>query len=409
MNWRATRVCLAVCVALLLLGYVIASNSHEALQSCSDQLPDGQVGSIRVCEPVAATDAPVMLGVLLVALLLLPDFAEIAVPGLVSLKRRVETQEHRQERFEERLQAIAVSQSQSNNTQIILADEETFRASQDKVRRDVSHGDGGIPADDQREEEELEPPSAESTTEPGHSERDVDTESVEQALLASQLIRLAEDLAREAQLAEAIEARLAATVVTSSGASYSPGGRDLALLSWWRRYREELQLVRSARNTVAHGGRLDVDTLRGAVDLAQTLLDALPRDSSHMRPPGRDEFRWRHAQLVDKAREWLNAQGVRIDTTLTDGPRDRGFDLIGRADDRVVLVEMKIWSRRVHRGDLVSSTAQLEDRGRNYPGARLILIVSCPSATPEATDFARTAGRVEVYFETAHGFARELP
>jgi hypothetical protein len=63
---------------------------------CEEQL--ATVGSqpvVRRCRPLILSDLPVVTGLLVVLLLLLPDLAEIGIPGFISLKRRVEDQEAR--------------------------------------------------------------------------------------------------------------------------------------------------------------------------------------------------------------------------------------------------------------------------------------------------------------------------
>lgn len=60
---------------------------------CGDELANtGDQGAVRVCRPVAISDAPVVGGILLILLLLLPDLSEIGIPGFLSLKRQVREQ-----------------------------------------------------------------------------------------------------------------------------------------------------------------------------------------------------------------------------------------------------------------------------------------------------------------------------
>lgn len=65
---------------------------------CEDKLATtGTNAVVRVCRPLAVTDPPVAGALLLVVLLLLPDLAEVGIPGFLTLKRRVEQQEEKVE------------------------------------------------------------------------------------------------------------------------------------------------------------------------------------------------------------------------------------------------------------------------------------------------------------------------
>jgi hypothetical protein len=96
---RVIRLASVGIVGACVLGYVLASTYSRSLESCNEQVSSQTGHVVRVCHPVSASDAPVVIGLVLIGLLLLPDFAEVAIPGLVSLKRRVAEQERRQDRL----------------------------------------------------------------------------------------------------------------------------------------------------------------------------------------------------------------------------------------------------------------------------------------------------------------------
>jgi hypothetical protein len=115
-------------IAIVLLAFVLASTYSRSFQSCTREPATSGNRTVEVCRPVATSDAPVVIGIVLIVLLLLPDFSEVAVPGLVSLRRRVDQQGQRQDRLEERLQ-VAISQkatAQVNQVMPVLATPEMF-------------------------------------------------------------------------------------------------------------------------------------------------------------------------------------------------------------------------------------------------------------------------------------------
>lgn len=80
--------------AMLLLVAGIVGIIISRWTVCEERLATvGGQAVVRVCRPPALTDLPVVTGLLVALLLLLPDMVEIGIPGFISLKRRVEDQE----------------------------------------------------------------------------------------------------------------------------------------------------------------------------------------------------------------------------------------------------------------------------------------------------------------------------
>jgi hypothetical protein len=80
--------------AMLLLLAGIAGIIISGWTVCEERVATvGGQAVVRVCRPPALTDLPVVTGLLVALLLLLPDLAEIGIPGFISLKRRVDDQE----------------------------------------------------------------------------------------------------------------------------------------------------------------------------------------------------------------------------------------------------------------------------------------------------------------------------
>src|SRR6266540_749607 len=87
--WPRVRWSLAVLLLLAGIGYAISGP-----RVCEDKLATvGGQAVVRACHAPSVSDLPVVGGLLLQVLMLIPDLAEIGIPGFVSLKRRVEEHE----------------------------------------------------------------------------------------------------------------------------------------------------------------------------------------------------------------------------------------------------------------------------------------------------------------------------
>jgi hypothetical protein len=98
LRWSLAALVLVVGIAITGMGWRV----------CEDKLATtGSSALARVCRPPAITDPPVAAGLFLVLLLLLPDLAEIGIPGFLTLKRRVEEQQAKVEEQEVKLTELA--------------------------------------------------------------------------------------------------------------------------------------------------------------------------------------------------------------------------------------------------------------------------------------------------------------
>jgi hypothetical protein len=340
---------------------------------------------MQICQPVSASDAPILVGVLLVALLLLPDFAEVAIPGLLSLKRRVELQARRQDQLEERLQ-MAISQNTSVTNQMfpVLVDPATLRAASRRV--DAVEGD-------EEEEQDVEVGGDAGLEGGGRA----DDEQALRARLAQELIVRWERLADAAARAEGLDMRFRSATLGSSGPSFSAPASTLDLIAWWRSFRKELEYVQGARNAVAHAQPLTLDTLQQAVELAEKLEDALPPGLSDA---ASGDARIAAVAFEERVAQWLREQGFEVERT-----RRGRADFVGRAGDRSVVVETKLARRPVPRSQLVAWVAQLQDAARQLGVDRRILVIAAPGLTASAAKFLREPmpKEVEVYLEDEAG------
>jgi hypothetical protein len=115
---------LAVAVVL----FAVASIAGGWGRVCSEATtPDGRV--VETCRTPDATDALVIAYALFVLLLLAPDLAEVGVPGLFTLRRRVEeqesrleTEEARRELIESQLASVSAQLTQTVNARAVGVD-----------------------------------------------------------------------------------------------------------------------------------------------------------------------------------------------------------------------------------------------------------------------------------------------
>lgn len=197
-------------------------------------------------------DATVMLPLaLVIGLLMLPDLSELAIPGLVSLKRRVEVQADRQVALERDFTQMRTDLRASQTTRVtnnfVLADLVKTRARlEDKT--DAWDHEGPLPI-------------------------------VESDL---PVVPLAPDVAiNESELLHAaarIDRYLDVTATDSA-----TGLDQASIIDRWRHlFAQEIQVVQAARNAVAHPPHdlTDAD-LRHATDIAQRLLALLEGRFEH--------------------------------------------------------------------------------------------------------------------------------
>lgn len=218
---------------------------------CSDEL--AQTGSrevVRVCRRPGVTDIDIVLPLLAVVLLLLPDLAEVGLPGGFTLKRTVEqqgaqldAQAQRQDALERSVQLVQLTQrtsavARSGDTIFILPN-------------DVQAALSGLGQKERRFEEDAEYMVPESPRPPPVVSR-------ARAQLEAELLRLAAELERDIELAEA--------------PSEAEAADRSSLLRWRTLFAEEMDVVRAVRNSVAHARPLRDEDLEAAAELARTLV-----------------------------------------------------------------------------------------------------------------------------------------
>lgn len=244
-SWPSARQIIGGVIATVALVFILATYFFEDLQVCRDRLVDsGQTAEI--CGPVGNDDL-VFVGIaLLVALLFFwPDFSEISLPGLVTLKRRVEKQEERTDELARIIQQLSVSQTMT--VQVIPADPRELKESADEKLSQVEQGN--VPTVAEEPSLQLRQPTP------------------ERAVLEAILLRSWERIAEYAQ-----PARGRGRAIVWSDEEYLPAW----LRQWRRTFAEEIEGLRLARNTVAHRPEnLSDEGLRRWLEVANTLLRSI--------------------------------------------------------------------------------------------------------------------------------------
>ncbi|UXA16743.1 hypothetical protein [Mycobacterium sp. SMC-4] len=239
---------------------------------CSLETVTGEDGSTetRTCDGPSVTDAGVVAVALLILLMLAPDMSEVGVFGL-SFKARLqaaegkaaaseakadklETQLHMQSL---RVDNLAAANAQATGNNVFIGEEFLKRLSSDLPDKGRVFLEGLVPPLTKG----LAPSPLASDTQEGSPDR-VD------ARLALQLIDNWEMLAATLDLPPYRPGRDAVPRVPVT-AEDSHRFRNV--------FADELQIVRAARNTVAHSAPISNDDLQKAVAMSEQLLDILRR------------------------------------------------------------------------------------------------------------------------------------
>lgn len=211
-------------VALLAAGSYVS----PALRICRDRVDGGAV--LQACGPVGAEDLPTIGLVLLIALLLLPGWSEVTLPGLGTIKRQIAS-------LERSIGELRVQQSATLTNQLIIADPGRVR---EQALPELRSFPGAAPP------KSLTPRSV----------------SPERADSEAQLVRLTGQLETYVRMATRQALGMNLDVY-------------LQLQEWLRQFNDAIDVVRATRNTVALKPEdLTDDQVSEAVQLASDLVAA---------------------------------------------------------------------------------------------------------------------------------------
>lgn len=255
---------LAASGLLIACGIGLLNSSFEVCK-VETKIEKGVTTETKTCDGPTVTDAGVVTVAFLIVLLLAPDMSEVGIFG-VSLKRRLEAAEQKAsaseakaDRLESQLQiqnlrvdtlsqnVVAATSQATNNVYLVSSDEMKKIDSELREKADaISRGEGPTLNDLQR---------------PKTDEHGLDP------VLSSLLIRNWEILAASLDLPP----RRGGARSEVPRVKVSAGDIE----EFTSLFDEEIQVVRAARNTVAHAGSISNDDLRTAVDISEQLLRIL--------------------------------------------------------------------------------------------------------------------------------------
>lgn len=264
-HWRLAAVA-------MLLGFALIGALFGWFEVCSDSLNDeGDV--VRLCRPPMATDFAVLVGMTILLALIWDQLSEMGIPGLFTLKRRLdqaegmihlnraetERQGHRQEQLETQL-ALSVTRLEQSLATVTSASSH------------ASIGDTYYVLSERGLSELAEKlPGKTSTARTGRTttplQEPVNTDP-SRALLVSRLLAAWEELQGELEPPPVESDKPAMTVAEYNEAS-ARNSRFRTL------FREEINAVRAARNTVAHARPISDAALEEALGIATELLRIL--------------------------------------------------------------------------------------------------------------------------------------
>ena len=245
--------------SLVLAGYFV-----PALQVCQQQLAStGNTGVVEICAPVGLPGlVPI---VLLVTALLWPDLSEVTVAGLFSLRRRIEEQAQRQAELEGRLFQIQQATQQATQQTNVLVSTEALAHLPEEAREKAPLV-------------ERQGPALEEDVSPSRGEPTAALEAPE-AQLGARLLFLWERIAEALALVDDRRGLRGRLIDRSVDA-----GELNRIIRWRSVYNREIEIVRAARNSVAHpgvGASLSLKDLRSVVSTAEYLLLVLRNESPY--------------------------------------------------------------------------------------------------------------------------------
>jgi hypothetical protein len=96
---------------------------------------------VSACRPMQITDGPIVMGLLVVVLLILPDFSKISIAGFLDLERKLEEQEDRTRQIERSLLTVESNLSQSLSLHLhagnFLGEDESVDARLQRLREKI--------------------------------------------------------------------------------------------------------------------------------------------------------------------------------------------------------------------------------------------------------------------------------
>lgn len=244
---------------------VVVIGSFFGLHVCRDALATvGTKAVVQTCGPIGVLDlAPAAV---LIALLLIPDLSQVDLFGVISLHREVQEVGRKQEHVESELirvrtavnQAVSQSQAATQETNLNVF----MSPSAEEARAEV----------EQKVDDYLSQPYGFVT--PSAVRRSKPPPSPNRARKEAELIALWEDLRAYLALLGGQTNRIESWRTDAPNPSGDPIVTSI-VAEWRTGFAEQLNLVRAARNSVAHAVPISGQDLDTALTVGRKVLDAL--------------------------------------------------------------------------------------------------------------------------------------
>ncbi|OBG37465.1 hypothetical protein [Mycolicibacter heraklionensis] len=272
-----------IAVAGLLIFVALLLNSSFEICDIRTETGNDKTTVTKTCNGPTVTDASVVAVALLFALLLAPDMSEVGVFG-VSLKRRVFAAEKKASDSEAKAEKLE-SQLQIQNLRVDMLAQNVAAATAQATNNVFLYTSEDIKKIDSQLPKKAEAFTRGDVTEPTvadwSSAEDTETAEKEKsdARLVTRIIENWEVLAASLDLPPYRRVPRSDALRIKITANQADQFRFL--------FEEELQVVRAARNNVAHAKAIPIEDLRSAVDISDQLLTILTKpDQQPDQPPG---------------------------------------------------------------------------------------------------------------------------
>lgn len=271
-NFQVIRWVAAVLIGLAAAAYYLHGIDNQTV--CREVAEEGQI--LKLCGPPGPSE--LIPFALVITLLLLPDLSELAIPGLLSLKRTVTQQKGRQDQLETKLAQVEqrVDQRVSFKIDLHTAEKEV------EVKEETlleAEGTAFEAADEETEAEPVPGPDVEADAAQAAPDERTEAElppgltSDEDDLLASLTMQLAW-LTKNLTQYEAIS-RMRRVDQSERMATLTEEQQQV-VDRWYNVFEDEIGLVKKFRNALAHNPyAVDLAELTEAVRIGRRLMRIL--------------------------------------------------------------------------------------------------------------------------------------
>ena len=135
-GWKKTRRTLATISLVALVATMWVSSQTHYLRTCDDLVARvGTAPLVSSCRPLSVTDAPMIVILIVVGILLFPELSALEIPGVIRLEKELEEQARRQDDIVAAIHRLEVSQHQQVNVLVAARVGELVGEQSEKRRR----------------------------------------------------------------------------------------------------------------------------------------------------------------------------------------------------------------------------------------------------------------------------------